>query len=100
MVSNEQVVIAWQEGRKAKAGSLSTDGDSLYSYNLLIGRGREYYDYTAHPKALGFHSKTTSRHVGLARQELLSRGMVEYMDDGIKIHSYDNYTPNHRIEDR
>ena len=67
MVSNAVVIEAWLAGRKAEAGSLSTDGYNLYSYALLIGQGREVYDYTAKGE-FGFKTKTTSSHVVLAKK--------------------------------
>lgn len=66
MVSNAVVVEAWLAGREAEAGNLSTDGQNLYSYALLIGQGKEVYDYTAKGE-LGFKSQTTSSHVILAK---------------------------------
>jgi len=65
MVSNSDVIQAWLSGRVTKARHLSTDGYNLYSYALLIGQGREVYDYTS--RGLGFTSQTTSCHVGLAK---------------------------------
>ena len=67
-MTNEQVVNAWKENKAAKTKneSLSTDGEFLYSYKLMIGStgyvsGRKtVYDYR------GQISTTTSRHVGLA----------------------------------
>ena len=72
---NEQVVIAWLNGHRGAAGNLSTDGKSLYSYNLCIGHtgGHAHYpvkvvrDYTSSGE-FGFVSMTTSHHVGLAKR--------------------------------
>jgi hypothetical protein len=65
-MTNAQVVQAWAAGKAGKAGNLSTDGVSLWSYRLQIGdtmlSGRKVvYDY-------GWVSQTTSRHVGLAKR--------------------------------
>mgnify|MGYP003133030860 CR=1 FL=1 len=65
MASNSQVIKAWTLGHKAEAKNLSTDGVNLYSYALLIAKGREVIDYTA--GGIGFVSMTTSRHVGMAQ---------------------------------
>ena len=66
--TNEQVVRAWTQGREAKAGRLWTDGESLYSYDLVIGKRKAgeciVFDYTA--RGGNFYSQTTSSHVGLA----------------------------------
>ncbi len=64
---NEQVIREWTLGRSAKSstGNLSTDGENLFSYNLLIGsRSRKVvFDYTSSGT---FYSMTTSCHVGRA----------------------------------
>lgn len=67
---NCDVAEAWAAGRCASTNHLSTDGNALRSYALIIGRTDDYgmkvaYDYTA-PKH--FASMTTSCHVGLAKQ--------------------------------
>jgi hypothetical protein len=71
MMRNDQVVAAWWWGREAKSGNIRTDGRNLWSYNLLIGKvtdeGRVVLDRTAGGD-LGFVSKTTSRHVNLAKR--------------------------------
>jgi len=66
MITNEQVIRAWHNGKAAKAGSLSTDGSDLYSYNLLIGKhsGGMIFEHTA--QGGSFYSQTTSKHVNLA----------------------------------
>jgi len=65
MATNREVIRAWLSGFPLEAGHLSTDGYNLYSYALLIGQGRDVFDYTR--KGLGFKSQTTSTHVGLAK---------------------------------
>ena len=68
---NELVINAWTRGvADSHTGALRTDGVNLYSYNLRIG-------YRAKPGATilgdytspggGFHSVTTSCHVGKVR---------------------------------
>lgn len=66
-MTNEQVVMAWISGRKAKngRGSLTSDGVHLLSYDLVIADGsrQSIFDYTASGE---YYSQTTSAHVGLA----------------------------------
>ena len=38
LVSNAEVAQAWAEGRPAQGSNMFTDGRSVYSYDLLIGR--------------------------------------------------------------
>jgi hypothetical protein len=67
---NEQVVMAWLTGRSASTKSLSTDGQKLWSYKLLIGDRSDglnrVWDYTASGR---YVSQMTSCHVGLAIRE-------------------------------
>jgi len=67
-MKNSEVVRCWWWGREAKSGHLSTDGVSLWSYNLKIGgmKGGEKVAYDFRSSAGRFVSVTTSRHVGLA----------------------------------
>jgi hypothetical protein len=64
---NEQVIMAWIEGQVATngRGSLTTDGNHLLSYDLVIGdrRTERVFDYTASGE---YYSQTTSCHVNLA----------------------------------
>lgn len=67
-MKNSQVAENWGRNNPASAGNLRTDGENLYSYNLLIGyttpKGTKVaLDYTARGKMV---SQTTSCHVGLA----------------------------------
>ena len=69
-MNNQQAVLAWVNGHAGHSNHLSSDGENLYSYALLIGftqpNGFKYvYDYTAQGHA--FRSMATSHHVGLAR---------------------------------
>jgi len=66
---NCQVAAAWAAGRTASTQHMTTDGDRLWSYNLVIGfteddGSKVAIDYTA-PH---FVSMTTSCHVGLAKR--------------------------------
>lgn len=71
MMRNDEVVAAWWWGREARSGHLRTDGRNLWSYGDLIGKvtdeGRVVLDYTASGEK-GFISRTTSRHVNLAKR--------------------------------
>jgi hypothetical protein len=66
-MTNENVVWCWIKGESGKAGNLSTDGTSLYSYRLKIAERKDglnrVYDYTSSGI---YKSQTTSCHVGLA----------------------------------
>jgi len=70
-----RVILSWYVGEAYEAGSVTTDGDKLLSYNLCIGeteeRGRKtLHNYTSRKMhgipSLGFVSMTTSTHVGRA----------------------------------
>jgi hypothetical protein len=69
--TNAGVIAAWKSGEPARNGrqSLTTDGESLYSYHLKIGNraGNTCVvgDFTAGTNS--FRSQTTSCHVGKAR---------------------------------
>ena len=71
-LDNSEVITAWQRGQWAEShtGNLSTDGQRLFSYALVIGdtlAGEKIaLDYTA---SVGqFQSMTTSQHCGLAKR--------------------------------
>lgn len=81
--TNEQVVNAFMNQRPATAGALTTDGQSLFSYNLRIAEhipddyGRAttlVYDYTA--GGGNYVSQTTSGHVGMVKQQVPRRNVV------------------------
>jgi hypothetical protein len=65
MSTNEQVIAAWAEGQRARGGSLSTDGETLFSYALPIG-----YTFTGNKRAhvvIRYKvSQTTSTHINQA----------------------------------
>ena len=75
-VRNSEVVTSWTEGNPAQnhRASFSTDGKSLYSYQLKIGDTCEVTDkkilrdHTANGR-WDYRSQTTSCHVGLARHK-------------------------------
>ena len=60
--TNARAVWFWMNGKPGKSGSISTDGSTLYSYTLPIGKtegGKKLvYDYTARGE-FGFVSHTT-----------------------------------------
>ena len=71
--TNEGVISAWKQGLFARnsRNTLHTDGDRLYSYRLHIGTRLKsgatvLGDFTA--GAGGYHSQTTSCHIGLAKR--------------------------------
>ena len=73
MATNSQVINSFLNGSASRAGSLTTDGNALFSYNLKIaewveGRGLIVYDFTSTGQA--FVSQTTSQHVGLIKREV------------------------------
>jgi len=65
------VARSWSQGQPAKAGNFWTDGEKLFSYNLVVGETRKgkkiLFDYMS-GGSHGFVSMTTSHHVGAARQ--------------------------------
>ena len=70
--TNQSVIVAWlnHKEERTKNFNLCTNGDELFSYDLLIGFTRGGYkkmllDYTAPTN--NFVSMTTSRHINLAR---------------------------------
>jgi len=71
--TNEGVISAWKQGLMAwnSRKTLHTDGQRLYSYRLHIGTrlpsdATVLGDFTA--GAGGYHSQTTSCHIGLAKR--------------------------------
>jgi len=70
-MANSDVIKAWVREEACSSQNLSTDGISLWSYRLKIGDticGKKVvYDHTSN--GLGFVSRTTSKHVGLAKYE-------------------------------
>lgn len=76
--TNKEVVQSFINGRSNRSGNLTTDGTSLYSYNLEIARwygGKPMvFDYTATGGA--YRSQTTSQHVGLAKRAVPCRNVM------------------------
>ena len=80
--TNEQVVQAFMKQQPLNAGALTTDGQSLFSYNLRIaehiqengGACTIVYDYTARGNA--YKSQTTSGHVGMVKQQVPRRNIM------------------------
>ena len=91
MMRNDAVVRAFSRGESASAGNLWTDGRFLYSYKLKIAERRAGLvvvgDYTS--GGGGYHSQTTSCHVGLARR-VADTVMLPELFAGLN--------PNHRFE--
>ncbi len=79
-LTNSEVINAWTAGQEgvSHTGALSTDGQKLYSYRLVIGDtfGGEKIalDYTA---SVGqFQSMTTSQHCGLAKRQVANDNIM------------------------
>ena len=68
---NQDVIRSFAWGKRAATPNLQTDGRSLWSYNLKIAQrtpeGVVVGDFTS--PGGGFHSMTTSKHVGMAQRE-------------------------------
>ena len=70
-MTNKDDIRAWTWGSVASTANLSTNGNQLYSYQLLIGfttdRGEKVIlDYTA--ESNNSRSSTTSTHIGYAKR--------------------------------
>lgn len=69
-MTNSQVAENWSNNLPGKSGTMKTDGDNLYSYDLRIGltlNGEKILiPYLS--RYNNFISQTTSKHVGLAQQ--------------------------------
>jgi hypothetical protein len=67
-MTNREVVAAWSRGEPGQSGSVRTDGQTLWSYGLVIGQTREgskvAWDFRA--RTGNFKSSTTSKHVSFA----------------------------------
>ena len=79
-LDNTEVIRAWLRGQRGSShtGNLSTDGQRLFSYRLVIGdtlAGEKIaLDYTA---SVGqFQSQTTSQHVGLAKRQVANDNIM------------------------
>ena len=76
--TNEEVINSFLNGHVAGGLNLSTNGTSLYSYNLEIARhygGKPMvWDYTATGGA--YQSQTTSQHVGLIKRQVPTENVM------------------------
>jgi hypothetical protein len=67
-MTNINVAIGWINNNPARTKNYWTDGQNLYSYNLLIGVTEDSQKIVFNYTSSGiFKSSTTSRHVGLVK---------------------------------
>ena len=68
-MNNEKVVENWNNNESGKSGNgnLRTDGNLLYSYNMLIGITKNRKKLILDVTSPFFYSKTTSIHVNLGK---------------------------------
>jgi len=68
-MTNDKVTSNWYCGKKGKSGTMETDGNSLFSYQMKIGQtltnGEKQGLNVQKPF---FYSQTTSHHVGLVKR--------------------------------
>ena len=80
---NQDVIRSFAWGKRAATANLQTDGRSLWSYDLKIAQrtpeGVVVGDFTA--TGGGFHSMTTSKHVGMAKREAHTIMLPELFTD-------------------
>ena len=80
---NKDVIRSFAWGTRAATANLQTDGRSLWSYDLKIAQrtpeGVVVGDFTA--PGGGFHSMTTSKHVGMAKREAHTIMLPELFTD-------------------
>jgi len=82
-MSNDKVVRAWIEGKKAKSNTMSTDGISLFSYKMKIGQTLSNgFKQVLNVQKPFFYSRTTSNHVGIAKS------YCSRIVNPVPIHSY------------
>jgi len=75
-MTNEQVVKSWINNQAGKSLHMSTDGKSLFSYEMKVGKTvYETNGLWSADKKHGlnvqspfFYSRTTSKHVGIVRR--------------------------------
>ena len=76
-MKNEQVVANWINGIRCNSLHLSTDGNSIFSYDMKIGETQEETKGINEGLAMkvglnvqspNFYSNTTSHHVGLVKR--------------------------------
>lgn len=68
VTNNAKVIEAWKAGKAAKShnGNLSTDGDSLYSYRMQIGKTDNGAKIALNVRGEYRYSATTSKHASMA----------------------------------
>lgn len=69
----DKVINAWQSGKRAADGNVSTDGVTIYSYNMAIGRteGDKFRLVKRGP------TKTTSKHINVVRRACPAKMILE-----------------------
>lgn len=69
----DKVINAWQSGKRAADGNVSTDGVTIYSYQMAIGRtdGDKFRVVKRGPTA------TTNKHIGIVRRACPANMIVE-----------------------
>ena len=68
-MKNALVVDNWMNGNCGKGSGLSTDGESLWSYKLLIGfTGDENVKVVKDYTGINKLSTATTRHINLAKE--------------------------------
>ena len=87
--TNPNIPYYWERGQAARSGNgqFSTDGQTLYSYRMPIGKTLDgekiLCDYTA--KGDNYVSATTSQHVGITKRNSSPSVVVTVDADGFKI---------------
>lgn len=74
-----EAVVKFLQKERAWAGAVTSDGQRLMSYGVVIG----YWDgdRIILPESTKFYSRTTSRHRGMLRNVATDRGIL-YIDNG------------------
>lgn len=69
----DRVINAWQNGNPARDGNVWTDGVTIYSYQMAIGRrvGDKFQLVKRGP------TKTTSKHINVVRRACPAKMIVE-----------------------
>ena len=69
MITNKECAERWKRNKPGESGHISTDGNNLFSYGLLIGKTingtKIVFEYTAVKD--NFISRTTSNHIRHAK---------------------------------
>ena len=69
-MTNQDIATSWIASTPARKKNYWTDGQKLYSYNLLIGVTENSQKIVFNYTSSGiFKSNTTSRHVGLVKTD-------------------------------